>query len=575
MKTFSDFGIVVSASASGETDTTCPQCSAQRKKRNAKCLSVNVDRGVWHCAHCGWTGSLGESSTVVHPGWSKPRFRKPEAPVTTLGGAAAYLAERGVTSAVTQRNRIGVARVYMPQVEDHVAAIAFPYYRNGELVNVKYRDREKNFRMEAGAERVLYGYDDIDNARCVIVEGEIDKLSVETAGVTSCVSVPDGAPTPNSRDYASKFSFLDDERLEAVKEWVIAVDSDAPGIRLAEELIRRFGPEKCRRVTWATECKDANDVLRSFGASVLRECIDNAEQVPLRGVIRPFDLRRELDGLYTNGTRRGKSTGWRSLDEWYTVREGELSIVTGTPNSGKSNWLDGVMVNLAENEHWRFAVFSPENQPLQNHMKRMLEHHARIPFNDGPRQRMSPERKDREIDWLDAHMRFLLPDDESDWTIEWILKTASQLVSRWGINALVIDPWNEIEQQRPDKMTETAYISDCLRRVRQFARRAKVHVFMVAHPAKMYRDKDGKYPVPNLYDISGSAHWRNKADNGIVVYRDLNDAENPQVEIHVQKIRFREVGKAGGGTTLIYDKVTGAYSESGPQKFSDRSAEDF
>src|SRR6185437_9723813 len=187
--------------------------------------------------------------------------------------ALAWLRERGIGDAVVMRNRVMASTVYMPQVEEHVGAIAFPYFRAGELINVKYRDRAKNFRMETGAERVLYGLDDIDVTRCVIVEGEIDKLSVEAAGVTSCVSVPDGAPSPATKDYASKFKFLeaDEDRIAAVSEWIIAVDADEPGKRLEDELARRLGREKCRRVIWPSECKDANDVLRSFGAPELRE----------------------------------------------------------------------------------------------------------------------------------------------------------------------------------------------------------------------------------------------------------------------------------------------------------------
>lgn len=563
MKTLADFGIIVPSSAVGEVDVTCPQCSAQRKKKHARCLSVNVEKGVWNCAHCGFSGGVLEGTRQVDPPWRKPVYRAPHAfKPKEDSGVFAWLEQRGISRAVAERNRVTGARVYMPQVEDHVTAIAFPYYRNGELVNVKYRDREKNFRMETGAERILYGFDDISDDRCIIVEGEIDKLSVEMAGFTNCVSVPDGAPAVNSKSYSSKFSFLDGdwERLERVKEWVIAVDSDEAGIRLETELMRRLGVERCLRVRWSSDCKDANDVLRSFGPQVVAECIQNAKPYPLEGVVRASDLSREIEALYQNGVQRGCSTGWKSLDDYYTVRLGELTVITGVPNSGKSNWLDAMLVNLAESDGWKFAVFSPENQPLENHASRLMEHHAKVPFRHGPTQRMTREMVMAETDWLDAHVQFMLPPDEDDWSVDWILKTAEILVRRTGINGLVIDPWNEISHDRPAGLTETEYVSVCLRKIRQFGRRTKTHIFIVAHPQKMYRDKSGEYPVPSLYDISGSAHWRNKADNGIVVYRDINEPDKPGVEIHIQKVRFREIGKVGG-VELKYDKVTGSYSD--------------
>jgi len=258
--------------------------------------------------------------------------------------------------------------------------------------------------------------------------------------------------------------------------------------------------------------------------------------------------------------RRGISTGWKSLDEFYTIKSGELSIVTGVPNSGKSNWVDGLCVNLAREYGWQFAVFSPENQPMANHISRLMEHFARVPFRDGPTQRMSKHDMHLCRDWLHNHFRFVLPKDDTDWTLDYVLDIAQALVYRHGINGLIIDPWNEMQHSRPSSQTETEYISSCLKRMRQFARKNQVHIWLVAHPTKLYRNKNGEYPVPTLYDISGSAHFRNKADNGIVVWRNLNEPDKPSVEIHVQKVRFREVGKIGGAE-LKYDLATGAYED--------------
>jgi twinkle protein len=561
MKTLADFGIDAHGATSGEIDTTCPQCSAQRKKKQARCLSVNVDKGVWNCAHCGWTGGLGTGAQHVAAPWRKPAYRKPE-PLPRKAGAEAYLGERGIGASVVERNRVSLARVYMPQVEDHVTAIAFPYYRDDELVNVKYRDREKNFRMETGAERVLYGLNDIEPERCVIVEGEVDKLSVETAGITSCVSVPDGAPSETAKDYASKFAFLeaDRERIEAVREWIIAVDNDAPGKRLEDELARRLGREKCKRASWPGECKDANDVLRSFGPEVLRECIELAEPFPIAGVFDVEDAGARITALYRNGWEKGVSTGWGDLDQFYTVRPGEFTVVSGMPNAGKSNWLDALCVNLAQQHGWNFALFSPENQPIEDHMARMIEKWVGRPFGDGPTPRMSPEELDSGMKAINPHFTWILPDNDKDWTVETVLDRAKALVFRKGIRGLVIDPWNELEHSPPSGQTETVYIGNVLKTIRQFARSHGVHVWVVAHPMKLVREKStGDYPVPTLYDISGSANWRNKADNGVVVYRHFNDPSRA-IEIYVQKIRFQQIGRIGVAS-LVYQRATQTYRD--------------
>lgn len=564
MKTFADFRIEIPAGRVGELDVTCPQCSAQRKKKSARCLSVNVDKGVWCCAHCGWSGGLAEGERRFDPAWRKPQFRRPAPPAEKpLSTIEAWFADRGIPRTVLERNRITATSVYMPQVEDHVGAIAFPYYRGEELVNVKYRDRDKNFRMETGAERVLYGLNDIAEC-CVIVEGEIDKLSVEAAGLMSCVSVPDGAPAESTKDYASKFVFLeaDQERLQAVREWIIAVDNDAPGKRLEDELARRLGREKCKRVTWPNDCKDANDVLRSFGAEVLLECLEHAESFPLAGVFTVSDNSARIRHLREHGWEKGVSTGWEEVDRFYTVRPGEFTVITGMPNSGKSNWLDALLVNLAREHGWQFALFSPENQPLEDHMARMMEKWAGLPFSHGPTERMNEATFDRAMEWANQHFSWILPDDDVEWTLETVLDRAKALVFRRGIRGIVIDPWNELEHAPPPGLTETIYTGKVLKHVRQFARRHGVHVWIVAHPQKMYREKDsGNYPIPSLYDISGSANWRNKADNGIVVWRDFGDAHKP-IEIHVQKIRFRQIGRLGMAK-LAYQAATQTYTELG------------
>jgi twinkle protein len=564
LKTWADFRIELPHGAAGEVDVTCPECSASRKKKHARCLSVNVEKGCWQCAHCGWSGGLlqgGQRARDDH--WHRPAFVKPVAqpiPEDLDVGLVQWFATRSISPAVLRRNQVHLRTVYMPQVEERIKAICFPYFRGDELINAKYRDREKNFRMEAGAERVLYGLNDLAS-RTVIVEGEIDKLSVEVAGTRACVSVPDGAPATNAKNYASKFTFLDTDALETVQEWIIAVDNDEPGLRLEQELVRRFGAEKCRRVIWPDGCKDANDVLTKLGAAVLAKCITDAKPYPLSGVVEVESIYREIEQLYDEGQKPGLTTGWKNLDEFYTVRPGELSVITGIPNSGKSNWLDSLLVNLSKEHAWSFAVFSPENQPIANHVSRLMEKYSRQPFRPGPTPRMSRDQMHNWREWIDFHFSFILPDDGDEWTLEHVLKSAAALVRRKGIRGIVIDPWNELEHQRPEHLTETEYTGQCLKRIRQFARKNQVHVWVVAHPSKMYRDKDGKYPVPTLYDINGSAHFRNKADNGLVVWRNLSETDDP-VEVHIQKIRFREVGKLGV-VKFKYDHVVADYTPFG------------
>jgi twinkle protein len=226
---------------------------------------------------------------------------------------------------------------------------------------------------------------------------------------------------------------------------------------------------------------------------------------------------------------------------------------------GKSAVLDAMLVNLALQHGWRFTVCSPENQPLQRHAAALMEIWAGQAFSRGSVLRMDKETKDAAKTWLAQHFTFILP-DEADCTLPGILDLVGQVKDQHTIDGVVIDPWNELEHRRPAGMSETEYTSQALSKMRRFARFEDVHLWLVAHPTKLQKDvKLGTYPVPTLYDISGSAHFRNKADMGLSVWRDVSN-ERSATEIHVQKVRFRECGRIGNAG-LYFDRDTGRYSE--------------
>lgn len=545
-----------------EVKTLCPECSASRKKKNDRCLNINVSTGLVHCWHCEWSAKAPEIGAARYAKqipaakvFTQPDFK----PASTIDASVIeWFATRSITAPVLERYKISKAKAWMPQVGKEMSVIAFPYYISDQVINVKYRSREKHFKMEAGAKRVLYGINDLAE-KTIIVEGEIDKLSLAEAGIFNAVSVPDGAPSPNTKNFDSKFEYLNTPELEKVKQWVIAVDNDAPGNCLRDELIRRFGAENCMVVTWPDGCKDANDVLVAYGRDVLAAAISGAKPVPIVGVFTASELASELYDLYDGGMPRGASTGWADVDELFTVMPGQLNIVTGIPGHGKSEWVDALAVNLAHQHGWRIGFYSPENFPIKMHVSKIAEKYTGKPFNPGRNERMSKSDFANAMDWIDSKLKWIMPEAPS---LDEIMAKARALVARDGIRMLVIDPWNEVEHDRPSTISETEYISLSLSKLRKFARKHEVAVFVIAHPKLMSKDKDGNYPVPNPYDISGSANWRNKADNCIAIWRDLSNDSAP-VELHVQKIKFKIVGKLGK-VNLRYDRITGRYHDGKP-----------
>jgi len=539
MKNFSDFGIDLNGRSGEEVKTTCPQCSHTRKKKNYPCLNVNTEKGVWHCHHCGWSGGLGSgvinrSAPPNRRVYHRPEFR----PAVLSDNAITFLTKRGITTDVLIRNRIALERVWMPQIEEEVQAIAFPYFKAGEIVNVKYRDSQKNFRQVAGAEKIVYKYDDIAEIT-IICEGEMDALSLEVAGFRNAISVPDGAPTPESKNLELKFEFLDDERFDQVKQFVLAVDNDEPGKKLEDELARRLGRDKCMRVTWPEGCKDANEVLMRHGAEALRHCIEDAKAFPVEGVFSISDIEDDINNMLEFGMIKGEPTGWDSVNGLYTPAPGQWTLVTGIPSMGKSEWLDALAVNIAENAGWVFGVCSPENQPISWHAAKLIEKRMNERLVAG---RVNQARFHEAKAWLNEHFHFIMPEEP---TLDSVLAKAKVLVRRHGMKGLIIDPYNELDHtKRKDGVNETEYVSTFLTQLRKFARENSIHVWLVAHPAKLMKEKNGEYPVPDGYTVSGSAHFYNKADNIVAVHRDVRNPQAP-TEVHVQKIRSRWLGRRG------------------------------
>ena len=275
-------------------------------------------------------------------------------------------------------------------------------------------------------------------------------------------------------------------------------------------------------------------------------------------LIKPMDLLLDTVDYYNSGMAKGYSTGWDTVDQHYTVKPGQLTILTGMPSHGKSEWLDALLVNLVLRHQFKIAIFSPENHPLHLHLCKIIEKYVGMRTH-GP-DRMEVEDLTTGIEWANKHFVFIKP-KETEFTPLHICNEAAGYIGQWSTypKAVVIDPWNEMDHYRTHGLTETEYISRVLTELRRFAREFECHVFLVAHPAKMVKDKDGNYPVPTPYNIAGSAHFYNKADNCLAIYREV--VNNPQhVELHVQKVRFRSVGSPGR-VDLKYNLNSSQYEE--------------
>lgn len=520
----------------GQISTTCPRCSADRKKKKNKCLGVNLDLGVWHCNHCNWSGSIFKKQYVL-PVWEN-KTALPDSLVE-------WFLQRNIGQQVLQDMKVTQATVWMPQVNKYVGAVCFNYFREGKLINIKYRDRDKHFRLVKDAELIFYNLDAITGQKEIfITEGECDTLVMIQAGISATCSVPNGAAKN------SNLEFLDNcfnAFSEAIKIYIIT-DNDLPGNQLADELARRLGVERCLRVNLA-EYKDVNEALNK-GEKITLEWIEKrSTPYPIIGVFKAVNFWDDLINVRLHGFPKG----WKPrqpLGEHIIFQPGYQTVITGIPTHGKSEYADQFLLELSIDYDLRGAFFSPENKPTFMHLMKIVEKLTGINF-----WKLSVDEINACKNWINDHIFWVYP--EHGYTLTNMLTLVRQAVLRHGINWYVIDPWNKLDHQYSG--TETAYISQCLDELDTFNTVNNVHGFLVAHPVKMDKDKEGAYIIPNLYSISGSAHFFNKADIGITVYKKADNL----TDVHIQKVKFKYWGHVGL-INYIWDSKNGRYYTTNP-----------
>jgi twinkle protein len=530
-------------------DFTCPDCSKNRKKKTDKCLTYFPDTNSAYCHHCN------SSFLKYNPHQEQKEYVIPEWKNKTdlTDNVVKYFEGRMISQKTLNKMGVYSSVEWMPQINKETGVICFPYFRGDKVVNIKYRGKDPQgkrlFKLHTGSELILYNLNCVvDYDEVIIVEGEVDALSFVECGFNNVLSVPNGAG--NSTDYLNDAISLFDH----IKTIFLATDQDTKGIELRDELARRFGPERCRIVSFKQH-KDANDYLVNEGGVDFKALIDEAKPYPVKGIVPIQNIYQDILSLYETGVVRGKEIGMKCIDDFITWETSRLAIVTGIPGSGKSEFVDFLVAKLNMIYGWKAAYFTPENYPLKFHYSKLFEKFIGKKFS---KNHSTENEFDMAFDYIKNNFFYIMPED--DFTSESIIESAKGLVKSKGIKMLVIDPYNKIDHKYTD--SETQYISRFLDRIITFAKVYDILVILVAHPRKMQKNSIGAYEVPSLYDINGSANFYNKCDYGFTVHREVNDQNVMQnvVKVFWQKIKFKHLGEQGI-TPLRYNFNNGRFEQ--------------
>lgn len=525
-------------------------------------MRVNLTKGLAFCHHCSAVSVKDESPLVTKVSYKLPKQEWSN--YTQMSdNIIKYFEGRGISQATLKVLGVSEEKYYQPQNKSEVNNIVFNYFEGDTLVNKKFRSGAKHFTQLPNTKPIFYNINSVINSEDVyIVEGEFDVLSMHEAGFKNTISIPNGA---NDND---EFWINCEAYLKKVKKFYIATDNDEKGEMVADKIAQRLGRYRCERILFKN--KDANGDLVSGGADMVRESVSLSKKYPSSGTFTVEDLYDDMIGFYENGmpeTFAPKHPCFGNLKNIFSVMRGHLVVATGIPSHGKSNFVEWYVMNLVKDYNMKASFFSPEHHPMALHQTTFVEKFYGKNFfiNNFDIPRVTKQEVKRYKDWANEKI-YLTSSENGDFpTWDWLFEKFKEQMFVFGVDVFVIDAFNKL-QHANSRQNELSNIREVLTKLTLFAQINNVIIFLVAHPRKMTTNESGDYQVPTLYDVSGSADFRNQTHDGFSIYRHYRekeiDGENiykNQVQFFVEKIKMKFQGEMTKSETFNYDLPSGRY----------------
>ncbi len=514
----------------------------------------------------------------------KPLDESPDCTDPDQLAARRYLADQGISLATAIAAHIGCLRHYCitkdsedkrEQASTIFPCIAYVNYVDGRPVNAKYRSCSP-IQSPSPEEGHLVAYSkfwsqdspttpcapyniDCINPllveeetipRLIIVEGGKDALILMEAGYRHVISVPSGAATDLAKCFEAFIPWLDQ-----VQDIVICGDSDLPGRTLVKRLSDYFGA-RCLFTVLPGGCKDIGDVMKLYGTEVVRTVIDDACACQTTDIITVEQRRKEVIDVLHGKYDHGYSVGYGPLTDriFHPTDTGGLIIMTGMPNSGKTDFLNDLTSRIMRDTE-RFVCYLSFEVPDKD---KHIAHLVHLLLGKANTTAYTDEQLTPYVDFLNTHM-IHLDMHEVPPTPGNILHRADLVRRRQPLKYLVIDPYLFVEAQNGKAETETQSIKSMLTRFQSWGREHHIWVIIVAHPRSL-KKIDGKNEMEdiNMYTISGSANWANLADFILSITR-VNEPNRAFTRLDVLKVRDQELCRTG---TVYYTRQScGRYEE--------------
>ena len=551
MSNIQNWDLIQTNKISGRQKLKCPACTETRSNKQDKSLMVWFDIGVAKCYNIGCEALFFRDSvqkSIVQNNYTLPDQKWQN--YTELSDAMVkYCETRKINQYTLKHFNVTEEKQYQPQISKEVNNIVFNYFESDTLVNKKYRSGDKKFTQSKNGKPILYNINSIiGEDEAYIVEGEFDVMALYEIGIKNVVSLPSGA-NDNDNYWINSEKYLTD-----IKKFFIATDNDTSGNIVAEKIAQRLGRYRCERIVF--DGKDANNDLID---GVLEKSIYNRKKYPVSGSFTTEDLLDKMMDLYNSGLPNCielKNKSFGKLNDVFKLMFGHLVIGTGIPSHGKSNYTEWLVLNYLLEYDIKASFFSPEHQPMELHMstfvQKVIGKNYFFDIDGTPRCTKLEVMQFHE--WANQKLYLTSPENGEFANWDWIFEKFKEQIFSFGINIFVVDAWNKVEFS--GNRTERENITRTLSRLTQFAQQNNVLIIVIAHPTKMKKE-NGVYEKPSLYDVSGSADFRNQTHDGFCIYRYFGDESYTTFTNLKTKYSFQ--GEIGAIIEYDYHKPSGRY----------------
>lgn len=266
-------------------------------------------------------------------------------------------------------------------------------------------------------------------------------------------------------------------------------------------------------------------------AEEIRQLLNSPADPGLDYIAEPSQYEREI----IKGYKMDVCKYGFDLDNFAPAKMGQLTVIVGHTNVGKTTvilWLLSLLMRQGK----KVLIYSAENRisTIHRQITRFFFEHEQIGIEH--------------LERIRPLIRYIK--HEKHFSYREMLNQATYLMDAgFEFDFFLIDPYNSLRLDNNARLNTHDYHYQAAEEMRIFTAATNRSIFLNCHTVteaqRVKPDADGHRSAPLDSDVEGGSKFPNKADDSIVIHRQIS-SKIPGTkyisEIHVRKVRNQEFG---------------------------------